>query len=237
MGFLQADSQNIILDCVLTDNGRKFLSRNDGSFSIVKFAVSDEEVSYDTIQKVGRTIGKERIEKLTPIFEALTNGAYAQKYRCISVSNPNLIKLPNLQLQGEGVDTTGTIISIGNTTVKRRSITIFQNITNEQTIDVELVDQTFIVECHNLFIQILGSTPDHIDSNQRASYILLRDASTSSIGGSKLTLTIATKAILESQFSIYGARSNKNLISSFIKIAGLQSGATKEIEIQITKTS
>ena len=35
MGFLQNDTNNIIVDAVLTDLGREFLARNDGSFSIV----------------------------------------------------------------------------------------------------------------------------------------------------------------------------------------------------------
>jgi hypothetical protein len=94
MGFLQGDTNNIILDAVLTDKGREFLARNDGSFSIVKFAPGDDEVDYTIITKFGRTVGKEKIEKNTPIFEALTNGSLSQKYKLVSVSNPNLIRLP-----------------------------------------------------------------------------------------------------------------------------------------------
>ena len=45
MGFLDHSTNNIILDAVLTDVGRQFLSRNDGSFSIVKFAFIDSSTS------------------------------------------------------------------------------------------------------------------------------------------------------------------------------------------------
>ena len=237
MGILQNDTSNIILDSVLTDTGRQFLSRNDGSFSITKFACGDDEVDYGIIAKYGRTVGKEKIEKNTPVFEAITNGAYAQKYRCISVSNPNLIRLPVLALTGEGVDSTATIISIGNTTTKRRQITISQTISNEQSIDVELRDQAFVIECSNLFLQVLGSAPDNIDAQQRATYIITRDAGENSLGGSRLTLTLATKAISESQFTIYGAQYNKSLISTFVKISGIQSGAVYEVEVQIGKST
>lgn len=237
MGFQQQDTSNIIIDCVLTDTGRKFLSKNDGSFSVVKFACADDEIDYTLIQKFGRTVGKEKIEKNTPIFEALTNGNYAQRNRAVSVSNPNLTKLPTLSIQGEGVNSTTKVLSMGNTTVKKRTITVFQDIANEQAIDVELRDQAFIVECHNLFVQVLGSTPDNIDSSQRATYILLRDSAETSIGGSKLTFTMATKAITDSLYSVYGARANKNVISTFVKISGIQSGAVMEYECQITKTS
>lgn len=237
MGFLQNDTNNIILDCVLTDKGREALARNDGSFSVVKFAPGDDEVDYTIIQKFGRTVGKEKIEKNTPILEALTNQSYAQKFRLISVSNPNLIRLANLEINGEGVNSTSKIVSIGNTTVKRRSVTVSQNITNESSIDVELRDQSFLVEVSNQFLQIVGSTPASIDSKQRATYILTRDAGETSVGGSRVTFTLATKAITESEFQIYGASYNKSLISTFVKISGVASGAVLELEIQVSKDS
>jgi hypothetical protein len=236
MGFLDNSTNNIILDAVLTDKGREFLARNDGSFSVVKFAPGDDEVDYTIIQKFGRTIGKEKIEKNTPIFEGLTNQSYAQKFRLVSVSNPNLIRLPSLEITGEGVSATARTVSIGNTTVKRRSITVSQTVTNESTIDVELRDQSFIVELSNQFLQIVGNTPVSIDSKQRASYILTRDAGETSLGGSRVTMTLATKAITESEFQIYGASYNKSLISTFVKISGVASGSVLELEVQIQKS-
>jgi len=236
VGFLQGDTNNIILDAVLTDQGRQFLSRNDGSFSVVKFATGDDEIDYSIIQKYGRTVGKEKIEKNTPIFEALTNGSLAQKFRCVSVSNPNLLRLPNLTFTGEGVDLTNNILSIGNTTVKRRSITISQEIQNETSIDVELRDQSFIIELNNQFLQIIGTAPDNIDGQQKATYIIARDSGENSVGGSRLSFTVATKAISEAQFQVYGAAFNKNLITTYIKVSGVQSGAVLEFETQINKT-
>lgn len=237
MGFLQNDTNNIILDAVLTDKGREFLSRNDNSFSIVKFAPGDDEIDYTIIQKFGRTVGKEKIEKNTPVFEALTNQNLAQKYRLVSVSNPNLIRLPTLNFSGESVDATNNIVSIGNTTQKQRTLTISQTIQDETSIDVELRDQAFIVEMNNQFVQVVGSSPDDIDGQQRATYILTRDAGETSVGGSRLTFTIATKAITESQFQIYGATFNKNLISTFVKVSGVQSGTVLEFEVQINKNN
>lgn len=237
MGFLQNDTNNIILDAVLTDKGREFLSRNDNSFSIVKFAPGDDEIDYTIIQKFGRTVGKEKIEKNTPVFEALTNQNLAQKYRLVSVSSPNLIRLPTLNFSGESVDATNNIVSIGNTTQKQKTLTISQTIQDETSIDVELRDQAFIVEMNNQFVQVVGSSPDDIDGQQRAMYILTRDAGETSVGGSRLTFTIATKAITESQFQIYGATFNKNLISTFVKVSGVQSGTVLEFEVRINKNN
>jgi len=237
MGFLQNDTNSLILDAVLTDKGRELLARNDGSFSIVKFAVGDDEVDYSIINKFGRTIGKEKIEKNTPVFEALTNESYALKYRCISVSNPNLLRLPTVQLAGEGVNTTGTIVTIGATTIRSRTLNVSQTIENETSIDVELKDQAFIIEMSNMFLQIAGqSTPDSISSQQRASYIIPRNAGETSLGGSKLTFTLTTKSITDGQFQVYGSSSNKSSISTFVKVTGVQSGAVYEFEVQISKT-
>jgi hypothetical protein len=237
MGFLQGDTNNIILDAVLTDKGRELLARNDGSFSIIKFAPGDDEVDYTIIKKYGRTIGKEKIEKNTPIFEAVTNGALGQKYRLVSVSNPNLTRLPTISFTGEGVDSTNRIVQIGNTTVKQRQLSVFQTIQDLQSIDVELRDQAFIIEMSNMFLQLVGTAPDSIDSQQRATYVIVRDSGETSTGGSQLTFTVSTKAITESQFTIYGAQSNKNLISTFVKISGVQSGAVLEFEVQISKNT
>jgi len=236
VGFLQGDTNNLILDAVLTDKGREFLSRNDGSFSVIKFAPGDDEVDYTLIQKFGRTVGKEKIEKNTPIFEALTNGNLSQKYRLVSVSNPNLIRLPTLTFTGESVDSVNKLVQMGVTTNKQKQLTVSQTITNENSIDVELRDSSFIVEMSNLFLQIPGANaPDNIDSQQRASYILVRNAESTDLGGSKLTFSLASKAITPSQFAIYGSIANKNVISTFVKVYGVLSGAVIEFEVQISQ--
>lgn len=235
MGFLDSSTNNIIIDAVLTNSGRQRLSRNDGSFSIVKFSPGDDEIDYSIIQKFGRTVGKEKIEKNTPILEALTNQNLAQKYKLVSVSDPDLIRLPTFSLTGEGVDNTNDIVSIGNTTNKQRDLVVRQDIQDEQSIDVELRDQGFMVDLSNLFLQVVGTAPDNVSSDQRAQYLLTRDASETSVGGSKVSFTIRTKAITNSQFQIYGNTNNKNIITTFVRITGINSSAVKEFEVQIQK--
>jgi flagellar biogenesis protein FliO len=234
MGWLDHSTNNIIVDAVLTDIGRQFLSQNDGSFSIVKFAASDDEVDYSMIKKFGRTVGKEKVEKNTPVFEALTNGTIAQKYRCVSVSNPYLVRLPSLSLTGDNLSS--NIVSMGKLTTKTSSITVSQDISNENTIDVELRDQVFLIEVNNLFLQIQGYTPDNIDNLHKATYSLIRDATETAKGGSKLTFTLQVKNISDSLFTTYGSTQNKSFIKTYVKISGLHSGAVKEFEIQISKT-
>lgn len=235
MGFLQQDSNSLILDAVLTDKGRELLARNDGSFSIVSFAVGDDEVDYSIIQKFGRTIGKEKIEKNTPVFEALTNESIALKNRLVSVSNPNLIRLPSLTLNADA-GLSGNTVSIGTTTQKTRQIIISQDIIGDTTINNELRDQTFVVELSNTFLQVVGAVPDTVSSQQRATYTLLKDNAQTSLGGSKLTFTISTKSITNSLFQIYGTVNNKDVINTYVKVSGLQSGAVYEFMVSIQKT-
>ncbi len=237
MGFLDSSTNNIIVDCVLTDSGRAFLARNDGSFSLVKFALGDDEVDYTNIRKYGRTVGKERIEKLTPVLEALTNGSYAMKYKLISVSNPNLVRLPRLSLSGDSsVSSSTSIVTLGRTTQKTSVVSVEQTIQGEATIDVELRDQVFQVEMSNLFLQVLQGTPDGVDGQQRATYLIPRSPSENSQGGSSLQFTLAAKSIPDAQFTVYGSTSNKNIISTYVRVTGLQSGAVLEYKVNINKS-
>lgn len=237
MGLLDSSTSNILLDAVLTDLGRQFIARNDGSFSIVKFAMGDDEVDYSVITKYGRTVGKEKIEKNTPVLEALTNQNYALKYKCVSVSNPNLIRLPSLSLSGDSnVDSAASTVTLGRNLQKTSTVLVEQTITNETTIDVELRDQTFVVEMSNMFLQILRQSPDNVDGNQKATYILPRSAAENSQNGSRLQFTISVKSLTDAQFTVFGSTSNKNIISSYIKVTGVQSGAVKEFRININKS-
>lgn len=237
MGFLDHSTNNLILDAVLTDSGRQFLARNDGSFSIHKFALGDDEVDYGIIQKYGRTVGKEKVEKNTPIFEGLTNQSHSQKYRLVSISNPNLLRLPSLSLSGDSnVDGLNSTVTLGRTTQKTSTVTIEQTIKDETQIDVELRDQTFIVELPNLFIEILNDTPENIDGQQRATYIMTRAPAENSFGGSTVQFTLSVKSLTDATFTTYGTTANKNKINAFMKISGVQSGAVQDISLVIDKT-
>ena len=199
MGFLDNSTNNIIVDAVLTDYGRELLARNDGSFSIVKFAMGDDEVDYTIIKKFGRTVGKEKIEKNTPIFEAQTNQNLGLKYKLVSLSNPTLTRMPGVSLSGD-VSTTGTGPAAGIISMKRTgasalaSVTLKQTIADETTLDPELRDQSFMVKLPYTFLDLAGTdlTPESIDSDNTATYIVTRDSISSATGASSLSLDIQT---------------------------------------------
>ena len=68
MGFLDHSTNNIIIDAVLTDRGRELLSANDGSFRVVRYAFSDDEVDYSIIKK--------SLDKLFTINKIFFQGIY-----------------------------------------------------------------------------------------------------------------------------------------------------------------
>lgn len=234
MGILRHDTNNIVCDAVLTSRGRELLARNDGSFHIVKFALSDDEVDYSVIKQYGRSVGKEKIEKNTLVFEALTNPDQAQKYRMVTVSNPHLLRLPSLSLSADGL--TGNVVSMGRTTTRRRTVTVSQTLSSETSIDVELRDQVFSVEMNSLFLQVANGVPDTIDSRNTARYLLTRDGEQTGVGGSRLTFTIELRSISDNLFSVYGNVSDRNTIRTAVRVSGLQSGATSEFFADIAKS-
>ena len=186
------------------------------------------------IQKFGRTVGKEKIEKNTPVFEAQTNANLALKYKAVSVSNPNLVRMPKVSLTAP--DQSGALIAMTRTgAASSTSITLTQTITGENLIDPELRDQAYLVKMVNQFVSLTGFTPDTIDKDGVATYILLRASGETAAGGSSIVLPLAVRSITDTQFTVYGNSSNKSIITAVISVTGLQSGATKEFEVQISQ--
>ena len=231
MGFLDHSTNNIIVDAVLTDKGRAALARNDGSFNIFKFALSDDEVDYSIIQQYGRTVGKEKIEKNTPIMEALTIGSLSMKYNLLSVSNEYLVYLPQLTIDPG----TGTIVELAqNTTTGDTSKTVNITIANSQNqaIPNDLIDNEIRVEVNDLFVTLSGLTPDFKYSDNIAVYRV--GTSASSNGNQIATFDILTKSFSTSIFNTYSVATGQ-YIRSYMTISGLNSGVSAQKEIQISQ--
>lgn len=234
MGFLDNTTNNIILDAVLTDTGRQFLARNDGSFSIFKFGLGDDEINYGIITKYGQSVGKEKIIKNTPIFEASTDPAGALRSNLVSISNPNLVYMPTLKLTTAN---TSVQISVNNASQRLQTISVEQTLgTNSGapgSIDVELQDVMYQVNMNNLFLEISGGGNNLIlvDSQQRASYRLAPTQNRNSVNGTSLSFQVSTKSLSTQMFSIYGSN---NQISTFVNVKGMQSGASIDIPVIIS---
>ena len=85
-------------------------------------------------------------------------------------------------------------------------------------------------------MQLSGLTPDNVDQDSIATYIVLPDERTTGQIGAQVTLALETKSITNSQFSIYGNVTDKNVIATIITVAGVQSGAVLSLNVNISKT-
>tara|TARA_Y100000593_G_scaffold54914_1_gene102590 strand:- start:6 stop:947 length:942 start_codon:yes stop_codon:yes gene_type:complete len=106
MAFLD-NSGDIILDAVLTDLGRKTLSKGDGSFQITKFALGDEEIDY-ALYNASHASGSSYYDiqiLQTPVLEAFTNNASSMKSNLVSYASLNLLYLPVIKLNQTSTST------------------------------------------------------------------------------------------------------------------------------------
>jgi len=94
----QNNSGDIILDVVLTDEGRRRLALGDGSFGITQFALADDEINYELFDLSQTTALQDLSILQTPVLEAFTNNTSAMKSKLISLTNQNLLYLPVLKL-------------------------------------------------------------------------------------------------------------------------------------------
>ena len=102
MGYL--DNSSITVDAILTLKGRELLSRGDGSFNIVQFALGDDEVDYNLWNPehpLGTNYYGTLIENM-PITEAIPDETQALRYK--------LITLPKQS-------TYIPVVSVGNTSI------------------------------------------------------------------------------------------------------------------------
>ena len=97
MGYL--NNQVVTVDAILTKKGRELLSRNDGSFRITQFAVSDDEIDYTLYNPEhpsGSAFYGEAIEDM-PLLEAFPDDQQIMKYKLVTLPR-GTAKLPVLDL-------------------------------------------------------------------------------------------------------------------------------------------
>ena len=219
MGWLDNSTNNIILDAVLTDYGRQKLAAANGSnsangFSIFSFALGDDEVNYNLIKKYGRTIGREKIEKNTPVFEAFTNQNLSQKYRLFSAEQNPILYLPKLT-----ANKTQVSLNPGSTDY----ITIIQEGQGGNPIPFGTQETEFEIMVPDLFLLLSGGPT--ASGSPDISRIKLYQASANIINGvPTLQFTIGRKSITDTMFDVYGRTmtGSQRVIDTSIRIVGRQ---------------
>ena len=229
MGFLDNSTNNIIVDAVLTDYGRELLSRNDGSFSIVKFAFGDDEVDYSTIQKFGRTVGKEKIEKNTPVFEAQTVASLALRYPIVSYSDPNLIALPTLALDS-------TLATIEQN--KPLRVQLMQNIDSDKITDRQrlLLQETMMqVAVDGRFLRLSGARSRA--RKEPFGFGLVYDVPARQGAGNVLSQIAFTLNYVGTGSRYTQLQDSTGVVKTTVKVTGNSTGISQTFEISVKYTT
>lgn len=246
MGFLNHSTNNIIIDAVLTEKGRELLSLNNGSFRIKQFSCGDDEVDYSLVTKYGKNIGKEKIEKNTPIFEAVTNSRLAIKYPLRSFSSvfnqfDTLTKVPVLN---ELSDVTAvTLISdSSNRNITHKTldfVNYIETTDSNEAVNNNLIDDIFYVKVDGNLLQLENATIDSKKNDIVTYRVTTDDATNKTFSNQKQgTFTITAKNVVnDTTYSKYGEGSSPTSISTQIQIVGNSSGASYIIPVTINKNA
>lgn len=231
MGFLDQSTNNIILDAVLTDAGRRLLA-TQGRFVITKFALGDDEVDYNIIKQYGRSVGKEKIEKNTPVFEALTNPTYALRNSLLSISTVSntITYLPVLSLSPTGV------VSLNFSSKTAQVINVELNIEDGFSAAPETVDSNFSVQVDNRFLRAYSTsvtTPTSISSNSVATYTFPADATASTNPLSRVSFSLVPQAVPSATQLAYQVPGT-SYVTTYVNISGKSSGRSQSIQVNVT---
>jgi hypothetical protein len=262
MGFLDHTTNNVVIDAVLTERGRELLSQNGGNFSISSFSFGDDEVDYTNIKKYGLQMGKEKIEKNTPIFEAQTNENLALKYNNITLNNNNLriLYIPVLKRWSGSAGSVSNIVELDINDVNKKYATVYVLSTLNQssgqtTIDSNLRDDFFTIKMNNLILKQYQTSGteivqgyDDLDENNIATYSQLTSSNASdtsyesgyALTGRKLFtfaigLSMTSPQINLSTFQKFGTIvSGRYIIKTQLEVSGTSSGSRIIIPVNIT---
>jgi hypothetical protein len=216
MAYLNNNS--VVIDAILTKKGRELLSRNDASFTISQFSLSDDEVDYtlyNPSHPSGSAFYGEAIENM-PVIQAFPEDNEIMKYRLITLPR-GTSALPILSIgysrialvQGASISITPqTLNYLGATSTYEQSGYTF-------TIGDVRTMSTFTGVGVNTATVATANATTTIGTNVSATAI-----------GTTINLTATTvNTLFGAQTSLY----------TLLTVVGRDSGARLTVPVQITK--
>ncbi len=218
MGYL--NNSVITVDAILTKKGREALARNDGSFRITQFALSDDEIDY-TLYNPGHPSGSafygEAIDGM-PLLEAFPDESQIMKYKLTTLPR-GTAKLPILNLGYSAI----TLKQGAQLAITPQTLNYLDN---EQTFETSgyaatIADVRLLSDFSGLGINTQASTTQNTQTT---------------LG------TNVSKTIIGTQFNLRGTTvntlfGNQTSLTSTLTVVGLDSGARITIPITINKTT
>jgi hypothetical protein len=218
MGYL--NNTTVTVDAILTKKGRELLAKNDGSFRITQFSLSDDEIDYTLYNPThpsGSAYYGEAIEAM-PILEAFPDETQIMKYRLVTLPR-GTAKLP--------------VLDIGYASITLRqgaSLAI-----TPQTLNYLGASTTFESSGYNVTIgdSRLLSTFNGVGINTNEVQAL---NSTTTIGTNVSRTVIGTTINLTATTvnTLFGDRTSLNTI---LTVIGRDSGARLTVPLTITKVT
>mgnify|MGYP001214318762 CR=1 FL=1 len=240
MGYLDHSTNNIIVDAVLTKKGREYLAQNNGDFNITHFSLGDDEVDYSIIKQYGRTVGKEKIEKNTPVLEAVTTADSALRYRLLTI-NESILYYPQINVSSNNL--TADVLSLRTTTNTDTSTyntqeeVIFKIKTSDsRRTAASFVNNVYRVEIDsNLLAITSNATAEKTDNfDKRTTYTVISRA-VGTNNESELSFTLSVKSGISTsttEFNKYKT-ANQTFVRTFVRMTSNQTGLTKIFEVKI----
>ena len=218
MGYL--NNQIVTVDAILTKKGRELLAKNDGSFRITQFSLSDDEIDYTLFNPnnpSGSAYYGQAIEGM-PLLEAFSDETQIMKYQLTTLPR-GTAKMP--------------ILNIGYTNIVLKqgaSLSI-----TPQTLNYLGGSQTFETSGYNFTIGDVRtmSVFNGVGINTNASTAL---NSTTTLG------TNVSKTVIGTTLNITGTTINtlfgsQTQLQTVLIVQGRDSGARVTIPITITRVS
>lgn len=218
MGYL--NNTVITVDAILTKKGRELLARNDGSFRITQFALSDDEIDYTLFNPThpsGSSYYGEAIDGM-PLLEAFPDESQIMKYKLVTLPR-GTAKLPVLNLGYDAI-----VLKQGATL----AIT-------PQTLNYLDNEQVFETSGYSATIADVRLMSDYSGMGINSDAAVQQNA-TSTLG------TNVSKTVIGSQINLKATTVNtlfgsNTQIKTTLTVVGLDSGARLTIPITINKST
>jgi hypothetical protein len=218
MGYL--NNTVITVDAILTKKGREALARNDGSFRITQFALSDDEIDYTLYNPThpsGSAYYGEAIEGM-PLLEAFPDDQQIMKYKLATLPR-GTAKLPILNLGYDAI----TLKQGASLSITPQTLNYLDNVSTFET-------SGYVATIADVRLM---SSFEGLGINTQAA---ISQNSTSTIGTNVSKTVIGTQINLRATTvnTLFGTNSQ---LRTTLTVVGLDSGARITIPVTINKTT
>ncbi len=218
MGYL--NNGVVTVDAILTDKGRELLAKNDGTFRITQFALSDDEIDY-TLYNPNNPSGSafygQAIENM-PLLEAFPLVTQEMKYVLTTLPR-GTAKMPVLDLGYSAI----TLKQGASLAITPQTLNYLGGLTTTETNGYTATISD--VRVLSTFNGVGINTPDAVALN-----------STTTIG-TNVSKTVVGTTINMTATTVNTLFGSNNILQATLTVVGRDSGARITIPVTITKTS